>query len=141
MEKYRHTQRGYMMLFLALFASFLSSFDLAETDTKIPFLLALVITIIIVLSFSSLTVSVDDEFLRIKFGYGIYKKKFLLSDIKSVTKVRNKWYYGWGIRLLNSVKIFNVSGLDAIEIVMQNDKKYRIGTDDIDGLVNVLNSK
>ncbi|MCM1986588.1 hypothetical protein [Methanococcoides seepicolus] len=75
---------------------------------------------------------IDENCLRIKFGYGIFWKRFPLNEIVSARTVKNHWYYGWGIRLWLWPKmlIFNVSGLDAVEIKMKNGKIYRIGTDE-----------
>lgn len=83
-------------------------------------------------SFGTLTVSVDERYVAVKFGYGIFRKKFALDDISSATRVKNHWYNGWGIRLWlwPHMWIFNVSGFDAIEIRMKNGKIYRIGTDE-----------
>ncbi len=92
----------------------------------------MVLILFILSSFATLTVSIDENYLRIKFGYGIFWKKFLLKKIVSAKAVKNHWYYGWGIRLWlwPSMWIYNVSGFDAVEIKMQNGKIYRIGTDD-----------
>ncbi|MEE9525860.1 MAG: hypothetical protein V3V78_04615 [Candidatus Woesearchaeota archaeon] len=75
---------------------------------------------------------IDKEYLRIKFGYGIFKKRFALKEIISARTVRNHWYYGWGIRIWfwPYMLIYNVSGFDAVEIKMKNNKIYRIGTDE-----------
>jgi len=43
--------------------------------------------------------------------------------------VRNKWWWGWGIRRIHDGWLYNVSGLNAVELVMGNGKKFRIGTD------------
>jgi len=93
---------------------------------------AIMVLILFILAlFTTLTASIDENCLRIKFGYGIFRKKFLLSEIVSAKQVKNHWYYGWGIRLWlwPKVWIYNVSGFDAIEIIMKNGKVYRIGTD------------
>jgi len=92
------------------------------------------IMVLVLLSLSSvttLTTSIDDKYLRVKFGYGIFKKSFLLSEIASAKQVKNHWYYGWGIRFWfwPRMCIYNVSGFDAVEIVTKNGKIYRIGTD------------
>lgn len=83
---------------------------------------------------------IDGEYLRIKFGYGIYKKKFLLNEIATVKTVKNHWYYGWGIRewLWPRMWIYNISGFDAVEIIMKNGKIYRIGTDEPKKLEQVI---
>jgi len=91
----------------------------------------MVLTLFILSSFSSLTVTLDENHLRVKFGYGIFHKKFAVSEIVSVERVKNHWYYGWGIHLWlwPYMWIYNVSGFDAVQIVMKNGKIYRIGTD------------
>ena len=87
-----------------------------------------VLTIVAVL-FSSLTVQVDPEAVRIRFGPGPVGKRFPVAEIRSVRPVRNHWTYGWGIRLTPHGWLFNVSGLDAVELMMGDGKRYRIGTD------------
>jgi len=92
----------------------------------------MVIVVFVLASFTSLQVTVDERYLHIKFGYGIYRKKFSLHDITSAKTVKNHWYYGWGIRgwLWPKMCIYNVSGFDAVEIQLKNGKIYRIGTDE-----------
>ena len=43
-------------------------------------------------------------------------------------KIRNGWMY-------------NVWGLDAVQLELQSGKSFRIGTDDPDGLVAALNDR
>lgn len=94
----------------------------------------------ILLSCTSLQVVVDGKFLRIMFAYRMFRKQFLLKEIVSAKTVKNHWYYGWGIRLWlwPFMWIYNVSGFDAVEIVMKNGKKYRIGTDEPQKLQNAI---
>ncbi|QQS61041.1 MAG: hypothetical protein IPN70_04105 [Candidatus Moraniibacteriota bacterium] len=82
-------------------------------------------------SFATLKVSIDESYLRIRFGYGIFAKKFALDQIDSTQTVKNHWYYGWGIKIWfwPYMWIYSVSGLYAVEITMKNGKVYRIGTD------------
>ncbi|GAC1300935.1 MAG: hypothetical protein NVSMB24_02720 [Mucilaginibacter sp.] len=80
----------------------------------------------------SLRVIIDEKYLRIKFSFGIYQKKFTLNDIMSAKTVKNHWHYGWGVRrwLWPKMWIYHVSGFDAVEIKLKNGKMYRIGTDE-----------
>ena len=91
----------------------------------------MVLILLILASFATLTASIDENYLRIKFGYGIFVRKFALDQIASVQAVKNHWYYGWGMRLWLWPKmwIYNISGFDAVEIIMKNGKVYRVGTD------------
>jgi len=61
-----------------------------------------------------------------------------LSQVQNAAVVRNKWYYGWGIRLTPGGWLWNVSGLDAVELTFKNGKKFRIGTDEPDRLLQAL---
>ncbi len=50
----------------------------------------------------------------------------------------NRWYYGWGIRLTPHGRLYNLSGLEAVEVQLNTGKKFRIGTDEPDALVRAL---
>ena len=140
MNLYKHTQVGYLMLVvllaaLALFAWVQITARLEPpsyySGTNFAVSAIMVLILFILASFTALTASIDENYLRIKFGYGIFARKFALNQIASVQAVKNHWYYGWGIRLWLWPKmwIYNVSGFDAVEITMKNGKVYRIGTD------------
>ena len=88
--------------------------------------------------FGSLTVEVDDEELRHWFGPSFWKKSYQLLDIESSTVVRNSWFWGWGIRLTPNGWLYNVSGLDAVQLQLRSGRKLRIGTDDPQGLVEAI---
>lgn len=141
MTSYKHTQIGYLMIFITLvvlvFFAWLQITARAEPpsiDSGTNFAVTAIMTLIlfILASFGSLTVRVNEQHVAIKFGYGVFRKKFLTSEIASVAQVKNHWYYGWGIRLWFWPKmwIYNVSGFDAVELTMKNGKIYRIGTDE-----------
>ena len=138
---YRHTQIGYLMLAvtLAVLVLFVWVYIMAATeppsaDSGPNFAVTAIMALIlfILASFGSLQVIIDGKYLRIKFGYGIFQKKFSLNDVMSAKTVKNHWYYGWGIRgwLWPKMWIYNVSGFDAVEIKLKNGKTYRIGTDE-----------
>ena len=140
MITYKHTQIGYLMLVVTLAILVLFAWvyitalaELPSVDSGPNFAVSTIMVLIlfILASFATLTVSINEKYLRIKFGYGIFKKKFLLEKITSARTVKNHWYLGWGIRIWfwPHMWIYNVSGFDAVEITMRNGKIYRIGTD------------
>ncbi len=146
---YRHTQVGYLMIIITLvvlvFFAWLQITARAEppsydSGTNFAITAIMVLILFALASFVSLQVIIDGKYLRIKFGYGIYRKKFLLNEIVSVKTVKNYWYYGWGIRvwLWPKMWIYNISGFDAVEITMKNGKIYRIGTDESKKLEKAL---
>jgi len=130
--KYKHTQIGYLIIFVSLAVVLSLGIILTQSDFNSVILATMVFILFLLVSFSSLKVIIDENYLRIKFGYGIFRKRFSLKEIISVKIVRNPWYYGWGIRrwVWPRMWIFNVSGFDAIEIKMKNGEVYRIGTDE-----------
>ncbi|MBP6912644.1 MAG: hypothetical protein KBB86_01785 [Candidatus Pacebacteria bacterium] len=139
MNPYKHTQIGYLMLVvtLAVLAFFVWVYTMAlnevpavDSGPNLAVSAVMFFVIFILLSFAKLNVSIDEKYLKVKFGYGIFKKSFLVDEIVSAKIVKNKWYYGWGVRLWfwPRMFIYNVSGFDAVEIKMTNGKIYRIGT-------------
>ena len=129
---YKHTQIGYLVIFALLGTTLLFGTILIQEDLNYPILVFMILILLLLSSFMTLRVTLDEKYLRIKFGYGIYRKSFLLQEIISVKTVRNHWYYGWGIRVWfwPYMLIYNISGFDAVEIKMKNNKIYRIGTDE-----------
>lgn len=149
MTLYKHAQIGYLILIitlatLALFAwlQITARVEPPSPDSGANFAITALMAFIlfILASFSTLTVAVGEQTLNIRFGWGIYRKKFSQSEIATVRKVKNRWYYGWGIRLWFRPKmwIYNISGFDAVELTMKNGKVYRIGTDEPDKLESAI---
>ena len=137
--RYKHTQIGYLLLTLySIVALVLGYFNIMANFHPLT-LIALIIILIVLGTFSRLTVAVDDQMLRIHFGLRIIRKAFLLNEVETYRVVKNPWYYGWGIRFTPRGWLFNVSGFSAIELRMKNGKLYRIGTDDPDNLAKALN--
>ena len=90
--------------------------------------MAAVILGIVYALFHSLTVRVSRSDIALSFGVGLIRKQFSIGDISSASIVQNRWYNGFGIRKIRGGWLYNVSGFDAIEIQLKNERKYRIGT-------------
>ncbi len=60
------------------------------------------------------------------------------ADIANVSIVRNSVLNGFGIRMRPGFRLYNVSGLDAVELHLKNGEVRRIGTDDASGLAAAL---
>jgi len=145
MAAYTHTQISSLMIVVTLVVLSMftwthmtahakpSSID-SGTNFLVTTVMALIIFILALLI--TLTVSFDTNYFRIKFGYGIFQKKFPIQEIASAKTVKNRWYYGLGIRVWfwPYMLIYSVAGLHAVEIIMKNKKIYRIGTDDSNAL-------
>lgn len=132
MDRYRHTQTGGLMIFIIGIILINFGVVLYRTGIEPAILAILAIVLFLIISFGSLTVRIDDQFIHLTFGYGLVQKKFALNTIKSAKTVKNKWYYGWGIRYnpWKRIWIYNVSGFDAVEITTKDGTVFRIGTDE-----------
>ena len=138
MKQYKHTQIGYFLLIVYSVAVLFVGHLNIMTNFN-PFALASLIIVLIALGiFTRLTVTVDDQMIKVQFGLRIIRKAFRLNEIEAYRVVKNPWYYGWGIRFTPRGWLFNVSGFSAIELQMKNGKTYRIGTDDPDNLAAAL---
>jgi len=131
-EGYRHTQVGWLMLVIgAVAAGFAPVVLLNIPDGPGVFgavVLAAVAAILIFL-FGWLTVIVDGHQVTVRFGIGLIGKRYDLNEFVDVQVVRNKWWYGWGIRAIRKGILYNVNGFDAVELKRPNEKAVRIGTD------------
>jgi len=138
MIRYRHTQIGWavivaMALSMILIVVLLFLYEFNWTPVAVLGVLG-----ICTFLFASLTVEIDEEYLSVRFGPGIIRKTIPLRHIMEYQQVRSQWYNGWGIRRISGGWMFNVSGLDAVELLLQDGTKFRIGTNDGQGLVRAL---
>ncbi len=140
--EYRHTQTALQSVLLtvglvaALLILLMPSLD--EAGLLIPIGTVSVVTAAITLVFSRLTVTVGDGEVVAAFGVGWPRHVERVDEIVSVEAVRNKWIYGWGMRRIPDGWMYNVWGLDAVEVVTASGRKFRIGTDDPEGLLGAL---
>lgn len=128
-ERYKHTQVGYLVIIAMAAVMVLIGFILANTGTNWIAIGGLVVIAVALVLFSSLTVVIREDELEVRFGPGLIHKRFKLNEIESCKAVKNHWYNGWGIRLIPHGVLYNVSGFHAVEIKLITGKKYRIGTD------------
>jgi hypothetical protein len=88
--------------------------------------------------FWGLTVEVTAEAVTLAFGAGLIRRTIPRARIKAVRQVRNAWYWGFGIRVTPHGWMWNIAGLDAVEIEYADGARFRIGTDDPAGLLAAL---
>ena len=136
---YRHTQFGTLILAVCLVIAALGAAVMWQNaQTPMIFMLAVLAAVAVV--FHSLTVEIGDNELRWHFGPGLWTYRLPLDDIQSVATVQNQWWNGFGIRIAPGFTLYNVSGLDAVEIKLKSGEVSRIGTDDPQGLAAALRS-
>lgn len=137
---YKHTQIGYMILIPVLivliilgyiFTVLLPAFQWAGYITIVILLVALVL-------FASLTVIIENTLLKIRFGIGLIRRKFPLEEFELVGVVKSPWYYGWGIRIIPNGTLYNVSGFYSVELRRNDGSIVRIGSDEPEKLEKAI---
>jgi hypothetical protein len=134
MDGYRHRQVA-TLVYVSLGIPILAiAAVLATVEFDAVALAVLVLLLIAVILFGSLSIEVTPTLVRLRFGPGLVQREFALSELRRVSVVRNRWYFGWGIRRLPNGWLYNVSGLGAVELEMADGQVHRIGTDRPDEL-------
>jgi hypothetical protein len=92
------------------------------------------------LLFYDLTVIVTREKVAFRFGIGLIRRSYKISDIETCAPVINQWWHGWGIHFAGNTTIYNVSGKHAVELTFKGRrKKVRIGTNEPEKLNRYIN--
>jgi hypothetical protein len=138
MKIYEHKQFGYVMLFALVAVAALAAVFLPAGGFGWPPAVIMLFTALCLLSFFTLTTTIEDGTLKFWFGPGLFRKQVALRDIEAVRAVKNPWYYGWGIHLFPGGWVYNVSGFDAVEIKMKSGEKIRLGTNEPEALERAL---
>lgn len=142
--RYEHTQRSPLWLFVSIPLFIISAVVAAASDgdtvaVSVGVGVSLVV-IGLVANFSRLQVTVSEDEVTVAFGLGWPSRTIAIGDVTGVELVRNKWYWGWGIRVIPGGWMWNAWGLDGVEIALASGRVFRIGTDDPQGLYGALMS-
>jgi hypothetical protein len=139
-DRYQHTQLGTLMIAVLCLGAVVAGGAAFVNPTPGRWLgvaIALGCAILAWL-FSSLTVIVNGSEVEWYFGPGAWKYRMARAEIAGVNIVRNTVLNGFGIRMRPGFRLYNVSGLDAVELHLKNGEVRRIGTDDASGLAAAL---
>lgn len=140
---YEHTQSRpelAVLLFAGAVATAIMAVFLSEPFLfSTPLVLAAVAAIAYALS--SITTTVTAETITCAFRWGRPRRVFPIAQVVQAESVRNRWWYGWGIRWIPGGTMFNVWGLDAVHLDLRDARGFRIGTDDQQALVAAINTQ
>ena len=140
---YRHTQVGWIVLGVCGVLAVVLAWQLPRAPGAPLPLVALpqLVLLAVAVLFAALTVQVDEREIELSFGPGLIRKRIALADVTECRAVRNPALAGWGIRWLGHGWLYNVSGLDAVELSMRNGSVLRIGTDEPDRLEAAISAR
>ncbi|HWO23058.1 MAG TPA: hypothetical protein VNO30_30160 [Kofleriaceae bacterium] len=138
---YRRTQIGWAMIGVIGVVGVIGVASVVSAPSTAGFVSSSIVLLCLVF-FSTLTVVTDDEGIGVRFGPGpLIRRRLRWSQIRSSHVVRNSWMNGIGIRWIGSGWMFNVSGLDAVELTLDNGRRFRIGTNDPSGLDSFIRGR
>jgi hypothetical protein len=131
---YEHTQTANhaVTAFVVLSLLFSASVVIGTGDAVAILLVVAFLAFVgfIMVAFNKMQVIVDDQQVVVHFRWGWPERRYSLADVHRVDVVRNKWWYGFGIRLTPHGWMYNVWGLDAVQLNFDDGKAFRIGSDD-----------
>lgn len=142
---YEHTQKGKLHLILYLGALFLLVFAMLAEPYVVStcgLYIAALICLLLGLSVNTLTVKDNGDSLRIISGpIPIFRKDIPYSEIKDIKISKSSILDGWGMHYsIGKGWIINIWGFDCISLRI-GKRKFRIGTDDKEGLFEFLKQK
>lgn len=138
--KYEHTQKPGVPFFAALIVPVVIGVVFFNNGIPpIPVLILVVCLLFyLILMMSSLTVTIDDQYVHIRFGPGVFYKKFPISEITGIGPKFSTYIWGWGIRWYPMGWLYNIAGFKSVEIVLKDGRKRRIGTDEPEKLAEAI---
>jgi hypothetical protein len=135
---YRHTQVSQLQRWV----SFLPAIGLviAGRFTQEPTALLPIVAVIGGAGwvFSSLTIEVTETELTWFFSSGVWRERIKRDEIVSAIAARDKWWWGWGVHRTPRGWLYNVAGLDAVEIALRDGRTLRLGIDQPAALIKAL---
>ncbi|MEZ4396286.1 MAG: hypothetical protein R3C71_05220 [Candidatus Krumholzibacteriia bacterium] len=128
MALYEERQLGVMVLVPVAIAALVELLVFVLSGFEPATLIVFVVMLAVLLLFGTLHVEVGASAVTLRFGVGLIHRRFSLREVTRVTPVRNHWWQGWGIRRLPRGWMYNVSGLRAVELEMEDGHVHRIGS-------------
>lgn len=137
--RYQHTQVGYWMA--GAMVGLAAIIALRVQSLTVFGVMCLVTTLASAL-FGTLTVIVDETSVHVRFGpVSLLRERIAVADVTHARVVRNSPLYGWGMRYIPHGRLWNVWGLDAVELQLRNGTRFRIGTNEPQELLQALRAR
>jgi hypothetical protein len=135
---YDHTQFSVLFTTLFGFLVLLMLFLMLVTGFRFISVFLFIFFVACLITFTTLTVQVDAERVRLYFGVGAPRKTLPLQEIQNLRVVQNSPLLGWGIHWFPFGWIYNVGGFEAVEIELKDGRRLRIGSDEAEALARAI---
>jgi hypothetical protein len=147
MNQYKEFQFGWLIFAFLIPAvaviTYLFMNDMGSRPLGIVAYMVICLVILIMYAlFYRLTTTVSEDWIIVSFGIGIINKRIAISRIKTVSVVKNPWYYGWGIRFIPNGMLYNISGSEGVELTFNDTGRViRIGSANAGRLKEEINKR
>lgn len=142
--RYSHTQSGRIHILLELVAIVLLAIIWLLPDAEILLLVALTlaggILFLLAMMFRTLTIREEDNSLLAKFGpLGVFRRRMPFEKMLSAEAGKTSFIDGLGYHWIPGRGwTMNIAGSDCVIIRLVNGSTLRLGTDDVPGLLAVI---
>lgn len=133
---YRHTQVGWWLLAAGIAIPLILL--VATWPPELSILAPAGLLLLPLAFFATLRVTVTREAVEASFGIGILRRRIPLEHIRGWRIVHSPLYHGVGLRLIPGGTLYNVRSGPAVELLLENDRVFRIGSDEPQRLVEAL---
>lgn len=138
---YQHKQYAVFIFFVLAWIGGFVALAWGLIGADVPLMIFAGILVLVGFLFHALTIKVDNEKISWAFGPGVAGQSIALKEIASVKAVQNSYRHGIGMRITHDGWVYTVSGFSAIELTLKDGSLYRVGTNDQNALLAVLNEK
>ena len=144
MQKYEHSETGWVMLLIMAAAALITlgvavlGWRSGRLNLIFAFPLLFILTAV---NFYRLAVSVDGEKVTARLGVGLIRRTIPLAGIASAEIEKGAWYGGWGLRWTGKGWFWTVNSLDAVALNLRDGREFLIGTDDAQRLLTAITAR
>jgi hypothetical protein len=139
---YEHRQVGWITV-IALFAIAVlicvAAAISAPSERTLSYSLVPIMLVVAAL-FSTLTVRVTDKRVMWYFGVSGIGRSVALTEITSIRAIKTSILEGWGIHLTWHGWVWNVSGFNAVQIILRSGTRFAVGTPDPQAVIDAVQS-
>jgi hypothetical protein len=97
--------------------------------------------LLVLLFMYRIVIEINEDTISFRLGIGVFRRTYKLSNLISCKPVRNSFLMGFGIRKIADGWLYNVGGLDAIELAFDDrDNVVRIGTNRAKEITELITS-
>jgi hypothetical protein len=133
--QYKKTQTGWVMIavFSLILLSMISRY-VSDPQTNLPvgiFIVLVAVLAGVLLNFYQLTIVVDAQQITLIYGIGLIRIRLYPKEVLQVKSIKIPWYHGFGIRVVSKGMLYNISGLNGVELNYVEQKPGQASTQKI----------